>query len=116
MSQFARLKTLVGTGDSLPVLEQVATPRLRDGYNVYTVTGTTAITGLSTEIPIRPGRQVTLIGTHATGPAITDTAIGSAVEGTISLSAALTLASGSVVTLIQNNEGAWLEMSRAANS
>lgn len=115
MSQFARLKTHVGTGDSLPVLEQVATPRLRDGYNVYTVTGTTAITGFSTEIPIRPGRRVTLIGTHATGPAFTDTAFGSAVEGSICLSAALTLAAGSVVTLVQYDNGAWVEDGRAVN-
>jgi len=104
-----------GTGKTLPELPQVATPILNPSYSAFTVTGTTAITGFSTSTPILPGREVKLIGTHATGPAFTDTAIASTANGAIHLSAALTLANGTTVTLVQLNNGAWAETARAAN-
>ena len=104
-----------GSGKTLPELEQTATPVISPAYSVFTVTGTTAITGFSTSSQIMPGRNIVLIGTHATGPAFTDTAIASTANGKIHLSAALTLAAGTTVSFVQNSVGAWLETARAAN-
>jgi hypothetical protein len=115
MAILARLKSLAGTGEILPVLPVSATPVISPAYSVFTVGGTTAITSFSTDTPVLPGRVVILMGTDATGPVFTDTAIGSTAEGKIHLSAALTLANGTAIAFVQGNNGSWWEVARAAN-
>jgi hypothetical protein len=117
MGVIARAKSFFGRGGGqLTVLPTVATPEIPADQSVFTVTGTTPITGFGTTLTgVNPGRHITLIGTHATGPAFTDTAIGSTANGKIHLSAALTLANGTAIQFVQLNNGAWAEVARAAN-
>lgn len=116
MGVLARAKSYFGRGGQLTVLPQVATPEIPADASCFTVTGTTAITGFGTvTTQILPGRTINLLGTHATGPAFTDTAIASTGNGKIHLSAALTLANGTSVTFMQTNIGAWVETARSAN-
>lgn len=112
----SRVRSYFGyKGGALPVLPAVATPYISDTDSVYTVGGTTAITGFDTSSPIYPGRPIVLLGTDGTGPAFTDTAISATANGKIHLSAALTLANGTAVTFVQANNGSWWETGRAAN-
>jgi hypothetical protein len=113
---WSRSKSFFGyKAGALPVLGQVGTPFIAETDVVYTVTGTTAITAFDSASPVFPGRPLVLLGTHATGPAFTDTAIASTANGKIHLSGALTLANGTSLSLIQANNGSWWETARSAN-
>lgn len=111
----ARLKSLVGTGGVLQVLEVSATPMIDTAYSVFTVGGTTAITGFNVSTPILPGRLIVLLGTDVTGPAFTDTAISGTANGKIHLGSALTLANGTAIAFVQAANGSWWELGRSAN-
>ena len=114
MSIWQRTKSTSGRQKTLPELTAAATLTIPDTSNVFTVTGTTGITGMHSA-SIWPGRQITLLGTHATGPAFTDTAIASTAVDKIHLSAALTLILGASVTFTQGINGSWWESARAIN-
>ncbi len=113
MAIWSRLKSIAGDREAIQEIASATTLSVPDNANTFIVTGTTAITGMTGTF--WPGRQVTLIGTDATGPAFTDTAIASTAVDKIHLSAALTLANGSTVTLQMSNVGAWWEIGRAVN-
>lgn len=113
MSIWQRLKTTAGDRSEIPSIASATTLTIPSNSNVFIVTGTTAITGMTGTL--WPGRVVTLIGTDATGPAFTDTAIASTAVDKVHLSAALTLILGSTVTFVMGNNGSWWEIARAVN-
>lgn len=116
MSTWARIKGFAGgTSRSIPTIASATALLVNDTSNTFIISGSTAITSISTTAGIRPGRICTFHTTDTTGPAWTDTAYASEANGTVSLSAALTQAKGTTLTLQQKNNGAWAELARAAN-
>lgn len=117
MAQWGRVKQYGGTGAKFPQVASAATVSLPENRSIFDITGTTGITTLSSSMRILPGRVVTLTSTDATGAALTDTAASTAstANGTISLSAAITVKLGTNITLMQQNNGQWHETARAVN-
>lgn len=116
-SVWARLKAIGGGTDrAIPTIASATALVLNEESNTFIISGTTAITSISTTYtPIRPGRICVFHTSDTTGPAWTDTAYASKANGTVSLSAALTQAKGTTLTLQQTNDGSWFELARAAN-
>lgn len=118
MSFWSKIKRTAGDSQLvIPTIPSATSLIINSFSNDFFVTGTTAITNINTTAAgINPGRTITLLGATATGPAITDTAATlTGTNGTIALSAALSLALGSTVTLKQQNSGQWWEIARAVN-
>lgn len=111
----ARAKSEYGTGKGLTELTAASDLVVPPDGTVFTVTGTTGIATINATGPYFPGRTITLLGTDATGPAFTDTAIASTAQGKVHLSAALTLILGATVTFACGNNGSWWETGRGVN-
>lgn len=111
----ARMISRNGTGKALPELTAASDLVIPPDGTAFTLTGTTGIDTINATGPVFPGRQITLLGTDATGPALTDTAIASTAQGKIHLSAALTLILGATVTFTCANNGSWWESGRGVN-
>lgn len=116
-SVWARLKAVGGGTDRpIPTIASATSLVLDASSNTFIVSGTTAITNINTTAAgIRPGRICYFHTSDAIGPAWTDTAIASAANGTVSISASLTQAKGTTLTLQQFNDGSWREIARAVN-
>lgn len=115
-SVWARLKGIGGGTDRpIPTIASATLLSLDGTSNTFIISGSTAITKIDPVTPIRPGRVCYFHTSDTTGPAWTDTAYASKANGTVSLSAALTQAKGTTLTLQQTNDGSWFELARAAN-
>lgn len=117
MGVIARAKSFFGRGGAqLSELPQVAVPVLPQDQSVFTVTGTTGITSFSLASGVNPGRHVLLIGTHATGPALTDTALSGTANGLIHTVGSRTIGLGKSILLVQMNNGSWWEVPAAGTA
>lgn len=85
-----------------------------NGCNCFIVSGS-SLTIPSLSASLRPGRVIWLIGaSDSASVTITDTAIASTADGTISLSSGNTLAAGFSIALKQLAAGGWQEVFKAA--
>lgn len=82
-------------------------------YDTWTITGTTTVTNINLTGSYFPGRIITIIAAGAF--AWTDTAVATATQGKVHLSAAYTMAVGDTLTLICGNNGDWYELARSVN-
>lgn len=114
MSKEGRLTSIAGGTFPIPTIPSATILEVPEEWNTIEVSGTTAITSISTQY-LLPGRHLTMLGTDDTGPAFTDTAVASTANGLIHLSAAMTLGLGKTLTLVQANNGSWWEVARAVN-
>lgn len=82
-----------------------------NGVNSFLVSGTTvSITGLTAGL--RPGRVIWLTGAAgSSGLILTDTAMASSSDGTMSTNGTLTLAPYMTIAFRQNSDGAWIQTS-----
>lgn len=102
----ARAKSKAGGQTKIQTLASAATLTLPDEADVFLVSGTTAVTSLSST-KIFPGRHVTLIGANATGNVFTNTS-ATTTAGQMDLGGQdRTLTLDDVMTIVQQNNGAW---------
>lgn len=109
MSFISRLKRLVGSAEgSIPTVASAARVNLSPHSNTFYVSGSTKIDFLNAELPIEPGRTVTLIGATSGTASLDNVNAGTAVKGQMDLGGSdRNVAADDVVDLIQLNDGTW---------
>lgn len=108
MSIMARIKMLVGSAEAtIPTVASATSITLPRHATAVFISGSTAIVSINANVPIEPGREITLIGA-ASGTATLTNNAGTNTKGALDLgSGNVNVAADDVVKLIQLNTGAW---------
>lgn len=114
MGWWARNRASPGGSRELPTLASAATVYVPDDIGAAYLDGTTQITFFQTPTII-PGRQLLLIGIHATGPEIV-TSADTTTAYKVDLGAAnITIAAQDILRIVQKGDGTWVRVSSINN-
>lgn len=108
MSIMTRIKMLVGSAEaSIPTVASATSITLPRSATAVFISGSSAIVSINADVPIEPGREITLIGAPGGSATLTNTA-GTNTKGLIDLgTSGANIAADDVVKLIQIGNGAW---------
>lgn len=116
----SRERDIVGSAQPLTTIASATRLFVPDTITVFYVSGSTTIATIQTD-KVRPGRELKILWASGATAGVTDTAIGTTLlapqttTNNICLSGAISPAHGTVLTVIQDAYGQWLETARSIN-